>query len=338
MKEEEIVYSLKNKQDILNSDEYLNDKSFLLNYLKKCEEEYKLEVEKQKKYKKYTKFLNAKKEVHKEVSIIPLVNKEQVNYNSEQLEIKDYYNDILIAETFEELDIVLPKSDILFNNKLNLILIKINKDINEINELLNKETEVNFRSELINDLTKLQKAKELLIDYRDYEIVSLDETEEHNNIYHLIFVPNSNGKSNFASDLKNNISDHNKEKVVNTLNKLIHRNMPVYKRLTKNQNTRIAGISEARIGDHCRIFLDRYSVNNESFIFVIAALEKKYNSSNYYNDFLEKRVADYRVYRQYILPELAINSDDIINRHDEIFNLITNLWGASYEKTYRKNK
>ena len=26
MKEEEIVYSLKNKQDILNSDEYLNDK------------------------------------------------------------------------------------------------------------------------------------------------------------------------------------------------------------------------------------------------------------------------------------------------------------------------
>ena len=40
MKEEEIVYSLKNKQDILNSDEYLNDKSFLLNYLKKCEEEY----------------------------------------------------------------------------------------------------------------------------------------------------------------------------------------------------------------------------------------------------------------------------------------------------------
>lgn len=155
MKEEEIVYSLKNKQDILNSDEYLNDKSFLLNYLKKCEEEYKLEVEKQKKYKKYTKFLNAKKEVHKEVPIIPLVNKEQVNYNSEQLEIKDYYNDILIAETFEELDIVLPKSDILFNNKLNLILIKINKDINEINELLNKETEVNFRNELINDLTKL---------------------------------------------------------------------------------------------------------------------------------------------------------------------------------------
>ena len=152
MKEEEIVYSLKNKQDILNSDEYLNDKSFLLNYLKKCEEEYKLEVEKQKKYKKYTKFLNAKKEVHKEVPIIPLVNKEQVNYNSEQLEIKDYYNDILIAETFEELDIVLPKSDILFNNKLNLILIKINKDINEINELLNKETEVNFRNELINDL------------------------------------------------------------------------------------------------------------------------------------------------------------------------------------------
>ena len=151
MKEEEIVYSLKNKQDILNSDEYLNDKSFLLNYLKKCEEEYKLEVEKQKKYKKYTKFLNAKKEVHKEVPIIPLVNKEQVNYNSEQLEIKDYYNDILIAETFEELDIVLPKSDILFNNKLNLILIKINKDINEINELLNKETEVNFRNELIND-------------------------------------------------------------------------------------------------------------------------------------------------------------------------------------------
>ena len=88
MKEEEIVYSLKNKQDILNSDEYLNDKSFLLNYLKKCEEEYKLEVEKQKKYKKYTKFLNAKKEVHKEVPIILLVNKEQVNYNSEQLEIK----------------------------------------------------------------------------------------------------------------------------------------------------------------------------------------------------------------------------------------------------------
>ena len=198
MKEEEIVYSLKNKQDILNSDEYLNDKSFLLNYLKKCEEEYKLEVEKQKKYKKYTKFLNAKKEVHKEVPIIPLVNKEQVNYNSEQLEIKDYYNDILIAETFEELDIVLPKSDILFNNKLNLILIKINKDINEINELLNKETEVNFRNELINDLTKLQKAKELLIDYRDYEIVSLDETEENNDTYHLIFVPNSNGKSNFA--------------------------------------------------------------------------------------------------------------------------------------------
>ena len=35
MKEEEIVYSLKNKQDILNSDEYLNNKSFLLNYLKK---------------------------------------------------------------------------------------------------------------------------------------------------------------------------------------------------------------------------------------------------------------------------------------------------------------
>lgn len=183
MKEEEIVYSLKNKQDILNSDEYLNDKSFLLNYLKKCEEEYKLEVEKQKKYKKYTKFLNAKKEVHKEVPIILLVNKEQVNYNSEQLEIKDYYNDILIAETFEELDIVLPKSDILFNNKLNLILIKINKDINEINELLNKETEVNFRNELINDLTKLQKAKELLIDYRDYEIVSLDETEENNDTY-----------------------------------------------------------------------------------------------------------------------------------------------------------
>ena len=28
MKEEEIVYSLKNKQDILNSDEYLNDKNF----------------------------------------------------------------------------------------------------------------------------------------------------------------------------------------------------------------------------------------------------------------------------------------------------------------------
>ena len=100
MKEEEIVYSLKNKQDILNSDEYLNDKSFLLNYLKKCEEEYKLEVEKQKKYKKYTKFLNAKKEVHKEVPIIPLVNKEQVNYNSEQLQINDYYNDILIDETY----------------------------------------------------------------------------------------------------------------------------------------------------------------------------------------------------------------------------------------------
>ncbi len=135
-----------------------------------------------------------------------------------------------------------------------MILIKINKDINEINELLNKETEVNFRNELINDLTKLQKAKELLIDYRDYEIVSLDETEENNDTYHLIFVPNSNGKSNFANDLKNNISDHNKEKVVNTLNKLIHRNMPVYKRLTKNQNTRIAGISEARIGDHVEFF------------------------------------------------------------------------------------
>ena len=39
-----------------------------------------------------------------------------------------------------------------------------------------------------------------------------------------------------------------------------------------------------------------------------------------------------------LLPKEVVNSNDIINRHDEIFNLITNLWGASYEKTYRKNK
>ena len=320
----EKCFSLKKIDEILESKEYLENSNYLYKYLEICEKEYKTELDKKAQIKKYNEFMeNLKdpKEKIEEISLLSNSNEEIIN--QKDININNYYIEVFNADNFEELEIVLPKNSSNFLTIVNLILLRINKEINEANEIIYTCGDQELIQETKAYLEILEDKFSLLVDYRDLEEIDYVEDEnQRKKPTYLIFIPNQNGKINFLTDLKN-IKTDNEEQMINGIKKLKENTIKIYKKLTKIQNNKIAGVSEARINNQCRIFIDRYHTNEANFVFIIGAIQKKCNQNSYYYVHLENRISEYRSYRQYIMPLLQSDKiTDIINQQEEIYNLL----------------
>lgn len=331
------ILSLKDVEKIKADPMYKTDKDYLYNYVLQCEQEYDEELKIKDRIKKYNKFeqtVNSQSEENEKIISTPVTK--PTKSDSKMLDITEFYNKVIEAEELDDLLVSLPKDTNSINTIINLVLLKITQEINEAQELLYSSNDEDIKEEMLNYINMLQEKFEMLIDYRDYE-EDIEYKEENNDKpTYLLFVPNQNGKINFMTDIDDNINDDKYQAILNGLKRLKDNTMKVYRRIVNHGIT--VGIGEIYISAQCRIYIDKYSTSNANYIFIIGAIQKKYDNSKYFQSYLENRILDYRYYRQELLPLLQSEQEfDIIAQQEEIYNLVTNSLetGEKYARTIK---
>ena len=329
------MYSLKKSKDIISlveKEEGSVKAEYLYNYLDMCYLEYKEQLEIKKKNETFIINLELKKE-HKQQKNLPQKIVDVTNIEQEkEVDVSNYLKEVMYADNFEELEIVLPKSDYRFNKLINLLILNLQKDINEIETFLINNTD----SELENNLCMLKEKVELLLDYRDYEIEHISEENLCKPTF-LIFVPNDNNNYNFIRDLKE-ITPEYLETIKKGLEDLKNNKAITY-RYFSSSNKNVSGISEIRTNNQCRIIIDRHSNDLANFVFIISILQKKYWSSSYYFSYLKNRISQYKKYYNKALIEIEGNLEYLTATNEENYNTAINFINEEigYEKSRKIN-
>ena len=333
--------SLLNINEILTNSNYANN---LENFLLSCEEEYKEELKKERNIKQFKEQM---------ISKIQDTNKNTINSNEKveqvkkvdtlkekkkTLDVDNYYNDLLQVTELDELEIILPdKNKSNFSKIINLLILRLLKDINEYYYLLKLEQNTEEKEKLEQTICNLNEKKDWLVLYRDYEEEIIEENSITSKPTYLIFMKNTYGNFTIESDLKKITTNEYKVDILNCLETLKSNTHKTYKTFTKKQDGTLSGVRELWANPRCRIIYDRYENNEARFIFISSIIQKN-TINSYYKISLENRNNQFKNFKQKFINLLEDNSlNEIVKEHEDLFSELTKTIqeGVKYVRTIK---
>ena len=331
--------SLLTKEEILLNPNYINN---MEQFLAKCEEEYKEEIKKRNDNLLVQQQLNKK--------IIPKDNNSQeklsfqkthnTKSNKSLKNVDYYYNDLLQVTELAELEIILPPRDnFLFSKVINLLILKLLKNIDEYYYLRKLEKNEAEKEKISQIISNLAEKKEWLIFYRDYEEeVTIQYSNDEKPTY-LIFMKNDYGNFTIEADFKKITSNEYKKDILQCLENLKNNTQKTYKFFSSMQGYNLAGVSEVFVNPRCRIIFDRYENEQAKFVLISSIIQKN-TINSYYKLALSNRHNQFKTFKtQFIkqlqekpLTELITESDNLWQNLNQTFNE-----GVKYVRTIDQN-
>lgn len=247
-----------------------------------------------------------------------------------------YFNlldDLSTVETEEERQLSILKNLPTIDNKnylniVNRIKLELLKEIHELEQLKQSETDIEFIEEIDKEKLSTQK---LIQDINQVQNLKLDEdtmtaTSTKNN---LIFLQTHGGSTYAENDLYS-ISEEYYDSFKELILSIENGTFKNVKRFSKNNNI-LKGISEVK-DFKTRVIFDRIDINTYVIIDIFV---KKTDNDNGYRDSLNARVDYYKKNKAVIIEQLK--DEDYITKHQKIReNLINGLTEKSIIKTMKR--
>lgn len=333
--------SLLNINEILTNPDYTNN---LENFLLSCENEYKKELKKERNIQQIKEQMinkiqdNNKNKTNSNLKIEHVKKVDTAKNTKKILNVDNYYNDLLQVTELDELEIILPeKNKSNFSKIINLLILRLLKDINEYYYLFKMEQNDDEKEKLEQTICNLNEKKDWLVLYRDYEEEIIEENSITPKPTYLIFMKNTYGNFTIEADFKKITTNEYNLDILNCLETLKNNTHKTYKTFTKKQDGTLSGVSELWANPRCRIIYDRYENTEARFIFISSIIQKN-TINSYYKIALENRNNQFKNFKQKFINLLENNSlDEIVKEHEELFSELTKTIkeGVKYVRTIK---
>ena len=182
-----------------------------------------------------------------------------------------------------------------------------------------KDNDLDFLTEIKDEIKSLETKKEILMSYKN---INTNSNEETNN--RILFFETSSKRAYFIEDIEGNLEFYN------SFSKLFDSirigNPKKSKQFTNNDN--LNGLIEARDPyGKTRIFFDY--IGNNTYIIINAIIKKEDKSSGYKNQ-LDNRYSLYLQEKNNIL--LHLNNREFILRQEKYLEYVNNLFNKNIQK------
>lgn len=146
-------------KSLLNVGEFNKTITCKLEYLKACEEEFN----------SIASYLNLPKKIIKPLKETEIENKlphkENAINTSVSVSVDGYFQNIMNIETEEELELILPTTIADFKTVISLIILNLNKEINDYYLMFYEESDKEFKISVQEQIEHLEKVKNMLQAY-----------------------------------------------------------------------------------------------------------------------------------------------------------------------------